>query len=178
MFYILLLWTFLLTTAVFVPTFFISELSFSTGFLFLKYYTPYYLIITLLFFLLSGLPPTGLFLVKINLLTYMVHMWDFATIVLVFLILFFNMLFYLQVLRYKSGWIFLRSVFHGKHYTANTFNSNLSYRHLTLPLPLLAKGNSWSYEILYLIIFTSTLLVFFFFFIPDLFLIVTNLTLV
>ena len=179
LFYFLVLWSFLLSLVVCVPLFFFSHVSFAVSFSFLKNYTRWNLLILSFFLLLSGLPPVGLFFIKLNIIVYLLKYWNIFFIILMFLLLFFSMIFYLQVFRFRKGWTNLRILFQGSFYSTNA-NSRLNQSlNLTTPFkPLLVEGDFYLYNIVYLLFIICFFLFFSIFFITDLYLIFLNIFLI
>ena len=175
-FYIIILWCFLLSLVIYVPIFFISHVSFNTSFSFLKNYTKSTGLIFLLFFLLSGLPPVGIFFLKLNIIIYLLTYWNLFYIILVYFILFFNMLFYLQILKFKKQWTYLSIIFKSDIYKLNAKdNSLLQKPEVLIFKKLINKESYYVYNITYIIF--SILLLFFFsiFFFSDIFICILNI---
>ena len=55
-----------------------------------------------LLFMLTGLPPFGLFFIKFNIFFFLLHSSNIISFILLFSFFFFNMIFYLQVFNFKN----------------------------------------------------------------------------
>lgn len=118
---------------------------------------PYFLI-----FALSGLPPVGLFFIKINFIYYLMYNIGIFNIIIIFINLLLSMIFYLQI--FNTG---NKSI----HYTTQTINifkksannPNNSY-----------ISSSFTYNIYYLFIFLFFFNFFFIFFFCDFYLIINQ----
>jgi hypothetical protein len=85
-----------------IPFYVITHFSIPNVMIFLQKYKYLSFFYFWLLFMLTGLPPFGLFFVKFNIFFFILHNTNIISIVLIFFFFFFNMLFYLQVFNFKN----------------------------------------------------------------------------
>lgn len=85
-----------------IPTFVFINLSTTNLMIFIQRYVPLKNLIFFLIFMLTGLPPFGLFFVKFNLLAFVLYQTHLFFVVVLFLMFFLNMLFYVQLFNFRN----------------------------------------------------------------------------
>ncbi len=85
-----------------IPFYALINFSISNIMIFLQKYKNLSFFYFWLLFMLTGLPPFGLFLVKFNIFFFLLYSSNIITLILLFTIFFFNMIFYLQVFNFKN----------------------------------------------------------------------------
>jgi hypothetical protein len=85
-----------------LPISYFTNYSLNLFIIFIKKYTNYQSIFFNSFICLSGLPPVGLFLVKFNILNYIISQTHFIMIFLFYLVFLLNMFYYLQIFNFKN----------------------------------------------------------------------------
>jgi hypothetical protein len=85
-----------------VPFYVITNFSISNIMVFLQKYKYLSFFYFWLLFMLTGLPPFGLFFVKFNIFFFVLYSSNFTSIIFLFFFFFLNMLFYLQVFNFKN----------------------------------------------------------------------------
>lgn len=101
-FYILILISLLLLSFLTVPFEFLSKFSLSIYFTTIERYTTTSFMILMNFLFLTGLPPFGLFLVKLNILTYVLYSNHFIVVLILFFVFLVNMFYYAQIFNSKN----------------------------------------------------------------------------
>ena len=86
-----------------VPLNYFINYSLSIFITFLKKYTTFQPIFFGIFICLCGLPPVGLFLIKFNILSYVISYNHFITILILYIVFLLNMFYYLQVFNFKNN---------------------------------------------------------------------------
>lgn len=100
-FYIMTLLCFWFYMLIYFNTFFNFNMSISRLVRRLRTYTHQSSLLIILFFLASGIPPVGLFFLKLNFLAYLMVYSNLSILFLVFILFFFNMLFYVYVFKFR-----------------------------------------------------------------------------
>ena len=85
-----------------IPFHIITHFSIPNVMIFLQKYKYLSFFYFWLLFMLTGLPPFGLFFVKFNIFFFILYNTNLISIVFIFLFFLFNMLFYLQVFNFKN----------------------------------------------------------------------------
>lgn len=80
----------------------VSSLSLGDYIHFLKKYSSYNFFFLILFFILTGIPPATLFLVKFSILSAVLYRFNFFISILICLIFLLNMFFYAQIYFFKN----------------------------------------------------------------------------
>lgn len=100
--YIATLISLMLCVFVFLPLQLLSSWSLTTYLTFLKKYTNIGNLFYCLIFILTGLPPLGFFVIKFNILVFILYQSHIIIVLFLFLIFFCNMLYYIQIFNTKN----------------------------------------------------------------------------
>lgn len=92
-----------------LPVYFMTQLSITNFILFIQKYKHQKTAYLWLFFCLTGLPPVGLFFVKFNIFFLILHQAHLITIIVLFFLFFFNMVYYAQLFNFRN---FKRPLYH------------------------------------------------------------------
>lgn len=165
-FYVLTLLSFFIYMVVFFNPFLNFNLSLTKLLQRLRTYTNESYLIYFLFFALSGIPPVIFFLVKFNFLIFFNTYGDIMVLVFLFALFFFNMVFYIYLLRFRI----LKTTSLGVESKVSRATAPLTSGELF--------NNRFSsylkYNLVFTVFFSLFILFFSFFFFPDLFLICFN----
>jgi hypothetical protein len=85
-----------------LPVSMLTQMSTTTFFIILQKYSNIKNLFFFYIFLLTGLPPVGLFFIKFNILTYVLYQTHLGVAIILFFVFFFNMLFYAQLFNIKN----------------------------------------------------------------------------
>lgn len=85
-----------------LPISVLTQLSTTNFIVFIQKYKPTRSLYLLLFFALTGLPPVGLFFVKFNIFFFVLYQTHIFVIIILFLLFFFNMLYYAQLFNFRN----------------------------------------------------------------------------
>ncbi len=86
----------------FFPLNILTQFSLPSFLFFLNKYTKVKEIFYFLVFILTGLPPFGLFFVKFNILSFLLYQTSFFCLIIIFFLYFLNMLYYSQIFNLKN----------------------------------------------------------------------------
>jgi len=100
--YIISIFSIFSLSFMFFPISLLTQLSFSSFLFFLNKYTKIKETFYFLIFILTGLPPFGLFFVKFNILTFLLYQTSFFSLIVIFFLYFLNMLYYSQIFNLKN----------------------------------------------------------------------------
>ena len=101
--YILTFLSLTVLTFLSIPFELLVRFSMPNYFTILQKYTNNKFMMMINFLFLTGLPPFGLFLVKFNILTYVLYHNHFILIFILFLVFLINMFYYAQIFNYKNS---------------------------------------------------------------------------
>ena len=101
-FYILIFLSLTILSFLIIPFDLLTKFSMPNYFTILQKYTNNKFIVLVNFLFLTGLPPFSLFLVKFNILTYVLYHNHFLVILMLFLVFLINMFYYAQIFNYKN----------------------------------------------------------------------------
>lgn len=126
LFYCLIFLSLLLLSFLAIPSTFLTQFSLSVYFTIMQKYTNYKFIVNYNFLVLTGLPPFSLFLIKFNILTYIMYSNHVTVTILMFITLLLNMFYYAQIFNnknYKTAVypLLTRTIFKGYSYTHKNF---------------------------------------------------------
>jgi NADH:ubiquinone oxidoreductase subunit 2 (subunit N) len=158
--YILVVINLLVITSLALPFKLLTEHSISFFSVFLQKYTKLKLPFYLLIFMLTGLPPVGLFFIKFNVFIYILYQTHFILVITLFLIFFCNMLYYIQLFNIKN---FKKNVY------ANVYNVTINNWY---SMQLVSLGGGYvTYTLVYLVSILLIMLTLTIFFYSDFFII-------
>jgi hypothetical protein len=100
--YILIFLSITILSFLTIPFDLLIKFSMPNYFTILQKYTNNKFIVMVNFLFLTGLPPFGLFLVKFNILTYVLYHNHFVVILMLFFLFLLNMFYYAQIFNYKN----------------------------------------------------------------------------
>lgn len=144
---------------------FLINYSFGIFITFLRKYTIFQSIFLGIFICLSGLPPVGLFLVKFNMLNYVISYNHFIVILILYIVFLLNMFYYVQVFNFKNS----------KFKLIELVNNNVFKTWYTHSYNYLFNYKISTYYSFFYIIFFFFLFFFFIWFFTDLFYFFNNL---
>ncbi len=98
-----------------LPIQLLTNLSASTFFIFLYKYSIFRFLFLFLVFCLTGLPPVGFFLIKFNIFCFVLYQVHVIAAVVLFLLFFFNMVYYIQFFNFKNNKLKLYSTVNTKY---------------------------------------------------------------
>lgn len=147
----------------FIPVTLLASYSLPNYFIFINRYSIAKNTILLQFFFLSGIPPFGLFFIKLNLFSYLLYQIHIAFIVLFYILFFVNMIFYIQVFNFKN---FKKNIYFLVHTTFfKTIVKTIKFKYY--------YSTYLTFKSLYLILLTSFILMFSIYFYVDFYLILS-----
>lgn len=141
-----------------LPIQLVTSYSIINYFTFINKYTRLKSFWLFLIFSLTGLPPVGLFFIKVNILLFLLYNTHFFIILLIFLFFFLNMIFYIQVLAVKNYQKDIYSIIDSKFYSLWN-NNNLNLKN---------QSTYSDYYLFFLIVFSIGFLFFSIFLFTDL----------
>lgn len=101
-FYIFTILTLLVLSFVYLPIALLTQFSATTYLVTIQKYTNLKGLFFFCIFILTGLPPVGLFFVKFNIFLFLLYQTHFILVVVLFLVFFLNMLYYIQLFNVKN----------------------------------------------------------------------------
>lgn len=113
--YLLLFLCLLIISFFNLPIQLLTNLSASTFFVYLYKYSIFRFLFLFLIFCLTGLPPVGFFLIKFNIFCFVLYQTHVISAIILFLLFFFNMIFYIQFFTFKNNKLNLYSTVNTKH---------------------------------------------------------------
>ena len=100
--YVLVFISLLILSFLPLPIYYLTHHSTTSYLVILQKYTIFKNLFMLLIFVLTGLPPVGLFFVKFNILVFILYQVNLFTLFTLFILFFMNMLYYMQLFNIKN----------------------------------------------------------------------------